>query len=128
MGMEMDSLDLIIESQVKNLGQINEVYNALGKVAVALNRTSTANRTAAREAGKMVAAFRALANIKLPDFATFASQLQALSRINLNNLQKTVGVKVELDAPGSAKQIEYALGKAVDAARIDSQSILAAAT
>ena len=36
MGMEMDSLDLIIESQVKNLGQINEVYNALGKVAVAL--------------------------------------------------------------------------------------------
>jgi len=124
MGMEIDSLEIAIQAQAKAAAsEIDGLYQKLGNVATTLNRTSTAYRSAAKEAGRLAAAFKAVAAIRIPDFGSLITQLTALSKINLNNLTKKVDIDIAVNAPKSASQIQWALEKATDDAKVDSDKI-----
>ena len=124
MGMEIDSLEIAIQAQAKAAAsEVDSLYQKLGNVATALNRTSTAYRSAAKEAGRLAAAFKAVAAVRIPDFGSLLTQLTALSKINLNNLTKKVDIDIAVNAPKSASQIQWALEKATDDAKVDSDKI-----
>ena len=64
MAMELDRLEIAINAQAKNANsEIDTLYQKLGNVAQNLNRTSSSYRSAAREIGRLTAAFRSLASI-----------------------------------------------------------------
>lgn len=124
MGMEIDSLEIAIQAQAKAAAsEVDVLYQKLGNVASALNRTSTGYRTAAREAGRLAAAFKAVAAIRIPDFGTLLNQLNLLSKIKLDNLTKKIDIDIAVNAPKSASQIQWALEKATDDAKVDSSKI-----
>lgn len=124
MGMEIDSLEIAIQAQAKAAAsEVDVLYQKLGNVASALNRTSTGYRTAAREAGRLAAAFKAVAAVRIPDFGTLLNQLNLLSKIKLDNLTKKIDIDIAVNAPKSASQIQWALEKATDDAKVDSSKI-----
>ena len=124
MGMEIDSLEIAIQAQAKAAAsEVDVLYQKLGNVASALNRTSTGYRTAAREAGRLAAAFKAVAAVRIPDFGTLLNQLNLLSKIKLDNLTKKIDIDIAVNAPKSASQIQWALEKATDDAKVDSDKI-----
>ena len=125
MGMEIDSLEIAIQAQAKAAAsEIDILYNKLGNVASVLSRTSSGYRTAAREAGRLAAAFKTFASIRIPNFAGLLQQLDALSKIDFRGLaNKKIEVEVGVNAPKSTSQIEWALEKAADAAKVDSERI-----
>ena len=124
MAMEIDRLEIAINAQARNAtSEIDALYSKLGDVADRLNRSSSSFRSATKEMGRLTAAFRALANVRIPHFDAILSQINALS-VALGKLQgKKVAVDVAVNVPKSASQLQWALEKAADSAKIDSDAI-----
>jgi len=122
--MEVDRLEIAIETQAKSVSkEIDSLYNNLGRIATALNRTSTGYRSAAKEAGRMVSAFRSLASVKVPDFGNLVSQLTTLSKIKLDNLQKRINIDIDVNSHQTASNIKYAIEKAMEETKVDSSKL-----
>lgn len=122
MGMEIDSLEIAIQAQAREASrEIDGLYQKLGNVASALNRTASGYRSAAKEAGRMAAAFRSIASIRIPNFSGLIQQMESLSKIDFKGMtNKKFEIKVDVDVPKSASQVQFALEKAMDAVKVDS--------
>ena len=119
-GMEIDRLEIAIEAQARQAtSQIDGLYRKLGQVAYILNNTGNGYRNMAKGIGTLASSMQALARTKLPDYSKAITQLQALSKLNLNGLNKKVMVDVEVNAPKSAGQIQHAIEKALEATKVD---------
>ena len=125
MGMEIDSLEVAIRAQAQDASrQIDTLYNKIGSLSKALNGTAGSYRKAATEIGRVTAAIRGLAAAKIPNLNGLIQQLETLSKIDLSSLaNKKINVDLEINAPKSASQIQWALQEAADAAKIDSDKI-----
>lgn len=74
----MDRLEIAIEAQARDANrELNALYSTLGNIANALNRSASGYRNTARELGRVTAALRTLASIKIPNF----SNLNSISRL-----------------------------------------------
>lgn len=124
MGIEIDNLEIAIQSQAKDVSKnVDELYRALGNVATVLNRTSTSYRSAAKEVGRLIYAFRSLSTINIPDFSAVTTQVNALG-LAIKKLQnKTIRVDVDLNLPKSASQVRYAIEDAIETAKGSAGSI-----
>ena len=125
MGMEIDSLEVAIRAQAQDASrQIDTLYSKIGNLSKALNGTAGSYRKAATEIGRVTAAIRGLAASKIPNLNGLIQQLETISKIDLTGLaNKKINVDIEVNAPKSASQIQWALQEAADAAKIDSDKI-----
>lgn len=83
MSAEIDRLDIAIESQARSaLNDVNNLYEGLRNVS------------------------RVLSGMKFSNFERVAAQLQALSRINLTNLNKKLDFNIKLDGSDVQKTEE----------------------
>lgn len=109
--MDIDRLDIAIETQAKQASsELTSLYNNLGNIATALNRTSTGYRSAAREVGRFAASMRAISGVQGPDISKTLSQLSRLKR--LSNMQTFDPSKFDALTNGLAK-----LGQMPDVSR-----------
>jgi len=109
--MGIDRLDIAIETQAKQASsELTSLYNNLGNIATALNRTSTGYRSAAREVGRFAASMRAISGVQGPDISKTLSQLSRLKR--LSNMQTFDPSKFDALTNGLAK-----LGQMPDVSR-----------
>lgn len=120
MGAEntIDSLEIAIQAEASKASkEIDILYSKL-------NRASSGFRNAAKEAGRMAAAFRSIASVKIPNFSGLVQQMQTLSRIDFKGIaNKKFNIDVNVNVPKSASQIKFAIEKAIDATSIDSSKI-----
>lgn len=124
MGMEIDSLDIAIKAQAKDVAsEVNNLYGALDKVANSLSRSTSGFRSATREAGRMVAAFKSLAKVKLPDFTDTINQVATLGRVLEKVEGKKVSIDVDLNLPKSENQLKWAIDAAAESAKSKSKEI-----
>ena len=125
MSIGIDSLEIAIQAEASTAAsQIDTLYSKLGSLAKALNGTAGGYRKMATEVGRVTAAVKALASVNIPNFSKLVAQLETLSNINLQGLAtKKVSIDVEVNAPKSASQIQWAIQKAADDVKIDSDKI-----
>ena len=124
MGMEIDSLEVAIRAQAQDASrQIDTLYGKIGSLSKALNGTAGSYRKTATEIGRVTAAIRGLASIRIPNLNGLIQQLETLSTSIAGLSNKKITVDIDVNAPKSASQIKWALQEAADAAKIDSDKI-----
>ena len=125
MGMEIDRLDIAIEAQASGAArELTTLYEQLNKVSSALGGSASAYRSSAREIGRVAAAVRSLSAIRMPDFSKTINQLQALARINLNNLSsKKIKIDVELGGAAGTNFVKNAIEDTLEKSSFDTSAI-----
>lgn len=118
MGAEIDRLEVAIEAEASKASkEIDILYSKL-------NRAGSGFRNAAKEAGRMTAAFKSIASVKIPNFSGLVQQMQTLSKIDFKGItNKKFNIDVEVKVPKSAEQVKFAIEKAIDTAKIDSSKL-----
>ncbi len=120
----MDRLEIQIEAEAKAASsEIDSLYQKLGNVANVLKRTSTANRSCAKEVGRLASAFRTLADASIPNFDKIITQINSLESAMSKLQGKKVNVDIDVNVPKSANQIQFVMEEAANSAQKSANEI-----
>lgn len=122
----IDTLDIQISSNTeKAVRALTNLSNKLTEVNSALSGVNTNGlRSYARELGRVTSSFNSLGNVRTSGLDSAISKLNALSKINLSNLQNQK-ISFDLDIKGGdqTQKLQYAIDKTVRDIKIDTSSI-----
>lgn len=122
----IDTLDIQISSSTeKAVRALTNLSNKLTEVNSALSGVNTNGlRSYARELGRVTSAFNSLGNVRTSGLDSAISKLNALSKINLSNLQnQKISLDFDIKGGDQTQKLQYAIDKTVRDIKIDTSSI-----
>lgn len=122
----IDTLNIQIESSSSRAVQsINDLIKKLDVLNKSLNGINTGGlRNYAKELGRVTAAFSSLGNVNTSGLDRTIAKLNALSKINLSNLQnQKINLDLEIKGGDQTQKLQYAIDKTIRDIKVDTSSL-----
>lgn len=122
----IDTLNIQIESSSSRAVQsINDLIKKLDVLNKSLNGINTGGlRNYAKELGRVTAAFSSLGNVNTSGLDRTIAKLNALSKINLSNLQnQKISLDLEIKGGDQTQKLQYAIDKTIRDIKVDTSSL-----
>ena len=122
----IDTLNIQIESSSSRAVQsINDLIKKLDVLNKSLNGINTGGlRNYAKELGRITVAFSSLGNVNTSGLDRTIAKLNALSKINLSNLQnQKISLDLEIKGGDQAQKLQYAIDKTIRDIKVDTSSL-----
>lgn len=122
----IDTLDIQIESSAtKAIQSINGLIKKLEVLNKSLNGINTGGlRNYSKELGRVTVALNSISSLNTSTLDKTIAKLNALSKINLSNLQNQK-ISLDLDIKGGdqAQKLQYAIDKTIQDVKVDTSAI-----
>ena len=122
----IDTLNIQIESSSSRAVQsINDLIKKLDVLNKSLNGINTGGlRNYAKELGRVTVAFSSLGNVNTSGLDRTIAKLNALSKINLSNLQnQKISLDLEIKGGDQTQKLQYAIDKTIRDIKVDTSSL-----
>lgn len=122
----IDTLNIQIESSSSRAVQsINDLIKKLDVLNKSLNGINTGGlRNYAKELGRVTVAFSSLGNVNMSGLDRTIAKLNALSKINLSNLQnQKISLDLEIKGGDQTQKLQYAIDKTIRDIKVDTSSL-----
>lgn len=122
----IDTLNIQIESSSSRAVQsINDLIKKLDVLNKSLNGINTGGlRNYAKELGRITVAFSSLGNVNTSGLDRTIAKLNALSKINLSNLQnQKISLDLEIKGGDQTQKLQYAIDKTIRDIKVDTSSL-----
>ena len=122
----IDTLNIQIESSSSRAVQsINDLIKKLDVLNKSLNGINTGGlRNYAKELGRVTVAFSSLGNVNTSGLDRTITKLNALSKINLSNLQnQKISLDLEIKGGDQTQKLQYAIDKTIRDIKVDTSSL-----
>lgn len=122
----IDTLNIQIESSSSRAVQsINDIIKKLDVLNKSLNGINTGGlRNYAKELGRVTVAFSSLGNVNTSGLDRTIAKLNALSKINLSNLQnQKINLDLEIKGGDQTQKLQYAIDKTIRDIKVDTSSL-----
>lgn len=122
----IDTLDIQITSStqkaVQAIDNLSKKLNMLDKSLNSINSNGLRNYT--RELGRITAAFNTLGNVNTSGLDKTISKLNALSKIDLSNLQnQKISLDLEIRGGDQTQKLQYAIDKTIRDIKVDTSAL-----